>query len=126
MQLNDGLEKLGEREVICGKELEGGAFMGSAIESVKLPSTLKRIEAETFTDCYNLKNIEISNGVEYLGKECFASSGIEEITLPSTVREVGEHGFGDCERLRVVQAEDSLAAVIRNNVDDSVVVIPTS
>ena len=44
-QLNEGLEELGVRETIDGKEYEGTAFAESAIESVILPSTLKRVEA---------------------------------------------------------------------------------
>lgn len=45
-QLNEGL-----------KELGGSAFTSSAIESIALPSTLKKIEAETFSFCENLKSV---------------------------------------------------------------------
>ena len=69
--LNEGLEKLGAREVICGKEYEGQAFYKSAVESVILPSTLKRIEAETFSWCRALKSVRIPDGVEYIGRGCF-------------------------------------------------------
>ena len=57
MQLNEGLEKLGEKEIINGHNWEGGVFYESAIESIALPSTLKRIEKETFSWCQNLKHI---------------------------------------------------------------------
>ena len=89
MQLNEGLEKLGEEETINGWEYEGAVFCASAIETIKLPSTLKRIEAETFSLCKNLKSIDIPNGVEYIGEECFQKSRIKEITLPSTLKEIG-------------------------------------
>ena len=54
MKLNEGLEKLGETVVIDGEELEGNAFTGTAIESIRLPSTLKIIKTETFCSCKNL------------------------------------------------------------------------
>ena len=53
MQLNEGLGKLGY-----------SAFEKSTIENITLPSTLKRVEAETFRFCKNLKSLEIPNGVE--------------------------------------------------------------
>ena len=68
--LNDGLEKLGAEETIDGKQYGGGVFAKSAIESVRLPPTLKRLERITFHDCKNLKSIEIPHGVEYIGQAC--------------------------------------------------------
>ena len=78
MQLNEGLEKLGRY-----------AFHYSGIESIRLPSTLKRIEVMTFYHCKNLRSVDIPNGVEYIGKECFQKSRIKKITLPSTLKEIG-------------------------------------
>lgn len=85
------MEKLGEKEVIGENTYEGSAFVNSAIRSIEIPSTLKRIEAETFVGCNHLKDLEIPNGVEYIGKLCFSrfgfisDCGIEEIALPSTL-----------------------------------------
>ena len=49
--LNEGLEKLGEEEPIDGSACRGEAFRDTAIESIRLPSTLKTVMAETFEDC---------------------------------------------------------------------------
>lgn len=68
MRLNEGLEKLGAKEVIGGNQCEGGVFTGCAIESIVVPSTLKRIEASTFCCCKSLKSVEIQSGVERIGK----------------------------------------------------------
>ena len=43
----DGLEVLGTDECVSN----GGAFQCSVLESVRLPSTLKRIECSTFAGC---------------------------------------------------------------------------
>lgn len=77
-------------------EYEGRVFASSTIESIKLPSTLRRIETFTFFDFMNLRKVEIPNGVERIGSECFKNSGVEEITLPRTLREVGQNVFKYC------------------------------
>ena len=116
MQLNEGLEELGEKEVISGDEWKGAVFAWSAIETITLPSTLKRLEYQTFWYCKNLKRIEIPNGIEYIGEECFRDSGIEEITLPGTLREIGEKAFRDCKNLRTVYTQEGCAVDVGKQV----------
>ena len=49
-KFSEGLEVLGTgNDSLCY-----GVFQHSAIESVQLPSTLRRIERDTFNDCKNL------------------------------------------------------------------------
>mgnify|MGYP002680316587 CR=1 FL=1 len=78
----------------------------SAIESIRLPSTLKRIEYQTFYKCYNLRSVEIPNGVKSIGKKCFQFSEIEEITLPATVKKIDENALDHCFSLRTVLVEE--------------------
>ena len=66
MRLNEGLEVLGTDEG------NGGVFWGSAVESVILPPTLKRIERYTFHDCKNLKGIILADRLEFIGRSCFS------------------------------------------------------
>ena len=66
----DGLEILGTDEYPGYKELYG-VFWECALESVRLPSTLKRIEYRTFENCHFLRTIELPDGLEYIGKKCF-------------------------------------------------------
>ena len=55
VQLNEGLEKLGAKEEVCDKlESEGEVFAYSAVENIRIPSTMKRVEAGTFKCCYYL------------------------------------------------------------------------
>ena len=58
MVLNEGLEMLGTDEYPESKDDNYcGVFEDSAVEDVKLPSTLKVIEYRAFGKCKSLKNI---------------------------------------------------------------------
>ena len=61
--MNDGLKKLGEKESVNGESYEGKVFWGSAVESVRIPYTLKVIENNTFRNCKSLKNIQFEEGL---------------------------------------------------------------
>lgn len=87
-------------------------FAWSAIETVKLPSTLKRLEAQTFSLCINLKSIDIPNSIEYIGEECFEGSGVKEITFPSTLKEIGEDVFKYCS-LKIIWLEEDCTLDIK-------------
>lgn len=125
MLLNEGLQTLGAKEIVGEWKYEGRAFAGSTLASIKLPSTLKRIEACTFSSCNCLKNIEFPCGVEYIGRACFSNSGIYGITLPSTLREVDENAFEDC-YVGAVWVEDGCKVNVRKYAGKSVKVLPVS
>ena len=89
---------LGTKEYsVYGDGLYRGVFEGSAVESVELPSTLKRIEYSAFEECESLENIKLPQRLEYVGARCFAFSSIREIVFPASVRIVGVYAFLRCE-----------------------------
>ena len=81
---------------------ECGVFQDSALKSVKLPSTLRRIEHCAFADCADLKSVIISDGVEYIGRGAFARSGLQSFTRPASLRIICQDTFSECGNLRTV------------------------
>lgn len=94
----------------------------TSLESVTIPSTVKRIESSAFSGCGNLRIVELSEGLEYIGDRAFASttalsliwfpstlseigayafdySGLTSVYVPITVRTLGEYAFQNCLRL---------------------------
>lgn len=59
VRLNEGLKKLGETMSVCREKRKGKVFTNSAIRSVKIPSTLKTVEAETFSGCEKLARVKL-------------------------------------------------------------------
>ena len=62
---NEGLEVLGTTTKNIAES------RGEWLESVKSPSTLKRIKCTTFFNCEKLKFVSLAEGLEYIGKLSF-------------------------------------------------------
>lgn len=111
---------------IDGKTIVGiwiNAFQNNTtIESITMPSTLERIEEYAFDGCTNLRNIELNEGLQYIGvgafssttalssvwfpttlteigNSAFSNSGLNSVYVPETVKLVGSSVFKDCTRL---------------------------
>lgn len=71
-------------------------------ESVKLPSTLKKIGYRAF-DRLGAKEIELPEGLESIGEEAFENSALISVTIPSTVTSLGDRAFYSCGDLKEVE-----------------------
>ncbi len=77
--------------------IASGAFCGTLIESIEIPSTVKSILYMAFASCENLKSIAIPDGISKITWQCFSNCGqLESVTLPVSVTEVYEGAFWDC------------------------------
>jgi len=81
----------------------GGAFGGTLIENITLPSTIKIIERDIFRDCHNLKTVEIYGEIPTIPLQAFDNcENLESITIPASVTEIGGGAFGNCTSLTSV------------------------
>ena len=117
--MNEGLEALGTKDT----DGEGDVFSRSEIESVKIPSTLRRLEAGTFYQCEKLKNVELQDGLEYIGGLCFYRCDIDEITLPGTLKEIDKTAFEDCRKFHAVWVGEGCPADVWRSANNSVIVL---
>lgn len=99
-------------------------FSGSNLQTIVLPSSIKKIYS-TFSDAKELTgSIVVPEGVQVVGEWAFSSSAIEEITLPSTLTNttdgsmmhlnneaMGAHVFDGCSRLRKVNIPAGVPAL---------------
>ena len=61
---------------------------GENIEKVTLPAGIRRIEKEAFKYCINLRELNLNEGLEYIGEDFIFLTSIEEIFIPSSVRDI--------------------------------------
>lgn len=90
--LNDGLETLGE----CFKLFSSGPFRESAVHSVLLPSTLKKIGDYSFCNCKNLRAISFPEALETIGNYSFSGTMLLTIFIPARAKIIGEGAFSGC------------------------------
>ena len=83
-----------------------GAFMCCNLASVSLPPSVRKLAAYAFRYNYGLRSVELSEGLEEIGKECFAETALESILLPMSLRCIGEGAFYKCTMLSKVASED--------------------
>ncbi|MCH5153602.1 MAG: leucine-rich repeat protein [Clostridiales bacterium] len=84
--------------------ISGYLFYGcSALESVKFPSNITRVNAYAFYGCSSLKSIDLPNGVDNILANAFQGSGLVNIKLPSSLVYIYESAFRDCKDLQSVQ-----------------------
>ncbi len=76
------------------------------IESIAIPSGVKRIETMAFFKCEALKEINLPDGLEYIGSDAFSScKTVEYLFIPKTVTQIGHHAFSQCEGISQVLME---------------------
>ena len=82
--------------------IKAEAFADSAVKSVTLPKTLKKIGAEAFRGCENLKTIQLPECLDEISAKCFQSSGLKEITIPKDILVIRKEAFYFCKQLKKV------------------------
>ena len=89
------------------------AFHGcTALESVKLSSSLTDIKESVFSGCVSLKSITIPSGVIYIGdcafSDCYA---LESVEIPDTVETIGYGAFLQCFALKEIVIPNSVTRI---------------
>ncbi|MBO7638825.1 MAG: leucine-rich repeat domain-containing protein [Treponema sp.] len=102
----EGVEWIDENDAGKGTIKDG-------ITSVKLPSTLKIIGADTFSFVKSLSECNLPEGLIYIGKGAFDCSGLKSVTLPSSLKVINYNAFGSCDSLEEINIPDGL--VIMHN-----------
>lgn len=104
------------------------------LSSVHLPKSMKSVGAGAFSCCYNLTSvvfspsmkeiplagfsdcglvkIDIPEGVEVLGKDCFAKNkDLKKVTLPSTLKKIDRGVFYKCPSLKELVIPEGVSEI---------------
>lgn len=91
-------------------KIPGYFFSGMSIESVILPETIVSLGVGAFSQCTNLKSINIPKSVEMIDAACFSESGIETIDL-SYLKVIDSGVFSSCSNLKEVKLSEDLTEI---------------
>lgn len=76
------------------------AFCNTLITAVTVPANIKTVPEHCFFQCYELKNVTLANGVEYIETYAFAHSGpYERFVIPPSVVGINSYAFYCVERI---------------------------
>ena len=81
------------------------AFSFRDFEYVKIPDSVKIIEAEAFSFNDDLEQVVFGNGVEFIGDCAFQSTQVKQITIPASVNKLGVGIFKFCHQLEEIKVE---------------------
>lgn len=97
----DLMEKEKEYEVPNNiTAINATAFKGSEISSIKLNSSITKIEDSVFNGCTNLKTITDWNGVTDISNGAFGGCvNLQEISLPQNLQTIGYSAFENCTKM---------------------------
>lgn len=86
------------------------AFKGLVnLESVELPSTLKRIYRYAFRDCISLSSIKLPSTVASIDEHAFEGcSKLESVELPPNIESLGMFVFDNCSNLKAVKIPSNI------------------
>lgn len=118
--------------------LQHGAFSYcEQLETIELPSTLRRIDGYIFHGCSALKNVIFREGPSKIGHAMFSSctalktvvlpatiteidneafyhAGIEKIVIPDGVTRIGQSAFSHCDKLTDIALPASVTEISEN------------
>lgn len=78
-------------------------FECNNLQSITMPTSLKRINDNAFMYCYTLPTLTIPEGVQYIGESIiYRNPSLTEINLPSSLIAIGGSFAGECPNLRTI------------------------
>lgn len=83
-----------------------GAFEGSILTQINIPTSVTTIEEAAFINCLKMPSITIPNSVTTIGTGAFRSSlNLEEVNLPASLTSIGVQAFLNCSKLKNINVD---------------------
>ncbi len=70
--------------------LEPFAFASTGVTSFTAPSSLKRIEEKAFFNCSKLSEVDLNEGLLFIGDNAFTGTALKQLRLPASIDHIGK------------------------------------
>ena len=95
IMFDDNIQYIGEKAFSRCRHLD--------IPCLKLPKSLRYLEAEAFESCGKIQSVIFGNEIKEIGSHAFKScTSLESVYIPNTVECVGSGVFDDCPKLKSI------------------------
>ena len=87
----------------CVEKIDYQAFMGSPIQSITIPSSVKTIDNFAFYHCHSLTSCTMAEGLTSIGTQVFAyCTSLSDVTIPNSVTNMENYAFSGCTSLTTI------------------------
>lgn len=94
------------------EEIAQDAFLGTFIQSVTFPYSLKQISARAFMGCMSLQEAVFKTGPEMIGQMAFSNcTSLTKIDIPEGCQIIGENAFAACKNLEYIILPKSVTQI---------------
>lgn len=111
-------------KIVIPSEIEGKMVTGigsfafnecADVESIVIPSGVKKIESYAFSSCSKLSHVEIPGSVTSIEASAFSGcSSLGSIEIPSSVTDLGGSVFRNCSSLKNVKLQNGITSLGSN------------
>ena len=106
--------KLGNVRLDKKVEIGESAFSASTIVKLDLPVPPDSIFYNTFSNCYNLEEVNIGEGLKYIDMEAFRNCyKLNKVNFPLSLDEIGSGAFSDCPFVKDITPEGGIRYIGR-------------
>jgi hypothetical protein len=82
------------------------------VHHIRVDSSVKRIRRKAFQWCFNLRTLQLNEGLEVIGQDAFNNCDcLNKVTIPSTVYDIKRGSFYECRNLLEVNIPDGLQII---------------
>ena len=115
---NPVIERFDELRYFTGLEEIGISDFENctALRSIQLPPTVRRLRVRAFSGCWSLKTIDLPEDLERIDNDAILHCGIDSIYIPAATTSIATTGVSACEHLtRVVVSPQNPVYDSRDN-----------
>ena len=100
----------GKEHAVVGVVAE--AFKGvESLRKVAVPGSVMRVDNRAFSECTNLAEVSLAEGLTSIGEDAFHHCALTQITIPASVKRVDNRAFSECTNLAEVSLAEGLTSI---------------
>lgn len=80
-------------------------------QEVVLPETIRTIGDQAFSNCHNLKLLELPCHLASMGEHAFSNCGIREISIPGSLACIPQNAFSACDNLQAITVREGVESI---------------
>lgn len=88
------------------------AFYDKSLQTIKIPDSVKIINAHAFSRCFLLREVEIPDGVENIYDGTFTDcTRLQSVKMPKDAISIGEWAFSGCSSLERINIQNGMKSI---------------